>query len=149
MTWPRGLYFLLRLALGGVFIYASFNKILHPAAFAEVVYNYQVLPGALINLTAIVMPWLELFLGLLLIFGKFMPGAAALTGLLLAVFWASLLFNLARGLDVDCGCFSIQSAGSGSMAWYLFRDSVFLIMGLVLFILVLKRDKISSSKEVA
>jgi len=149
MTRFRIIYLLLRLALGGIFIYASLDKILHPAAFAEIIFNYQILPGALINLTAIVLPWLELVIGLLLVFGIFMPGAAALTGLLLTVFWASLLFNLARGLDIDCGCFSTQSAGSASMAWHFIRDSVFLIMGLALFILVLKRDKLSSSKEVA
>lgn len=45
-----------RLFLGAVFVYASLDKILHPQAFAEMVYNYQLLPDVLINLTAIILP---------------------------------------------------------------------------------------------
>lgn len=58
-----------RLILGGVFVFASFDKILHPASFAEAVYRYQILPDGLINLTAIVLPWLELIVGGFLILG--------------------------------------------------------------------------------
>ena len=68
-VWTRQRVIILaaRLILGGVFVFASIDKILHPAAFAEAVYNYQILPDNLINLTAIVLPWLELVLGSLLI----------------------------------------------------------------------------------
>ena len=73
--WKRGRFFALmaRLILGVIFIYASIDKIFHPAAFAEAVYNYQILPDALINLTAIVLPWLELILGAFLILGLWLP----------------------------------------------------------------------------
>lgn len=63
-----------RLILGGVFVFASVDKILHPAAFADAVYNYQILPDSLINVAAIILPWLELVLGSLLIIGVWMPG---------------------------------------------------------------------------
>lgn len=53
-----------RIFLGLVFVVASVDKIIHPKAFAEIIYNYQILPGSLINLTAIILPWLELLLGL-------------------------------------------------------------------------------------
>ncbi|UCF03831.1 MAG: hypothetical protein JSV14_08635, partial [Deltaproteobacteria bacterium] len=36
--------FVLRIALGCLFIYASLDKIRHPDLFAEAVYNYQLLP---------------------------------------------------------------------------------------------------------
>ena len=47
-----------RVILGAVFIYASIDKIRNPEAFAKAVYNYQILPDSLINLTAIALPWL-------------------------------------------------------------------------------------------
>ena len=123
----------LRWALAGIFIYASLDKIVHPEAFAEIIYNYHILPGFLINIAAIVLPWLEILLGLLLIAGRFRPGATGLAAILLAAFWVALLFNLARGLDINCGCFSTQSNEPSSMAWYVLRDTAFLAVGLFLF----------------
>ena len=48
-NWTRLSLVLLRLLLGVIFVYASFDKILRPAAFAEIIYNYQILPDPLIN----------------------------------------------------------------------------------------------------
>ncbi len=125
----------LRIFLGIIFLYASWDKILNPGPFAEVVYNYQVLPDALINLTAIVLPWLELFLGLCLIFGLWLPGAVFLSNALLIVFFSTLLFNLARGLNVQCGCFSTSptTIEGSAIKWYILRDFLFLAAALILF----------------
>jgi hypothetical protein len=122
------------LILAGIFIYASLDKIAHPVAFAKDVYNYQILPDALINLTALVLPWLELFLGLCLLAGIWLPGAVLTANGLLIVFLAALVFNLARGLDINCGCFSTGSeAPAMSAGWYLLRDAGFLAVGIFLF----------------
>lgn len=129
--------FLVRWVLGGIFVFASIDKILHPASFAQLIYNYQILPGALINLTALTLPWLELVLGLLLIFGRWLRPAVILTNLLLGAFFGALLFNLARGLDIHCGCFSTSTEGDPAQLWYLVRDSSFLMMGAYLFYRVL------------
>ena len=58
-----------RLLVGGVFVYASLDKILNPSEFAKVVYNYQILPLPLSNLLAMSLPWLELFAGLAIVIG--------------------------------------------------------------------------------
>jgi cobalt-zinc-cadmium efflux system protein len=131
-----------RWILGGVFVYASFDKILHPYEFAEVVYNYQILPDALVNLTAILLPWLELSAGVFLILGLFVRGALFTCNGLLAVFLVALAFNFARGLDIDCGCFSSSGGPStgGSMILYLLRDAFLLAMGLFIFFHVLRRE---------
>ncbi len=122
-----------RLFLGIVFVAASVHKIVHPKAFAEIIYNYQILPGSLINLTAIILPWLELSLGLCLLLGIWLPGAALLGTFLLIVFQGSLIFNLVRGLNIYCGCFNITSdlSSDTSMAWYVFRDGIFLLLALI------------------
>ena len=123
-----------RLILGLIFIYASMDKIAHPAAFAKDIYNYQILPEGLINLTAMVLPWLELILGIFLVVGLFREGTAWIATLLLIVFFGAMVFNLARGLDIHCGCFhtSAQGTDGAPMAWYVFRDSLFLIPALYL-----------------
>jgi uncharacterized membrane protein YphA (DoxX/SURF4 family) len=124
----------IRLVVAAIFVYASADKILHPAAFAKMVYNYQILPGGLINATAIILPWLELFLGILLLLGVWQPGAVLAANALLVAFFAALVFNALRGLDVECGCFSTTPGQSqGPMAWYLVRDSLFVLMGAFLF----------------
>ena len=101
--------------------------------------NYQILPGAWINLAALVMPWLELLLGVLLIFGWWLRPAVILSNVLLVSFFGSLVYNLARGLDIHCGCFSTSTKGDPAQLWYVIRDSGFLMMGAYLFFKVMMR----------
>ena len=121
-----------RFILGGVFVYAGFEKILHPLAFAEVVYNYRILPDELINLTAIVLPCLELILGTFLIIRFWTPGTVVLTNLVLITFIAALVFNMARGLDVNCGCFSATAVESSMNYLTVLRDASFLAIAVYL-----------------
>lgn len=131
-----------RLFLAAVFIYASLDKIAHPAAFAKDVYNYLILPDALINLTALVLPWFELFLGLCLLVGFWLPGAVAGAAGLLVVFTAAFAFNLARGVDVNCGCFATGAGGPALWAgWYLLRDIAFLAVALFLWRSVFRKER--------
>jgi len=134
-NWTRYAFVLFRLLLGGIFVYASYDKIIHPVPFAEIVYNYQILPDVLVNLVSLFLPWIELVVGLSLILGVWLPGAILLCNLLLLAFFSTLVFNFARGLDIDCGCFtvSVGSSSGGHMLWYLFRDAFFLFVGLFLF----------------
>jgi len=121
-----------RWILGVVFIYASIHKILDPAAFARAVYLYQILPDGLVNLAALVLPWVELFLGFLLVIGIWMPGAAVLSTLLFMVFMGALTYNLARGLDIGCGCFSTSPAAEAAGIRTVARDGMFLAVSLYL-----------------
>jgi len=138
-----------RIFLGGIFVIASLDKILNPGAFAEIIHNYQILPDAFINLTAIILPWVELLLGLFLVIGLWLPGAALLSTILLVVFWGSLLFNLIRGLDVYCGCFStsIEVPSDATMIWYVVRDGIFLLLGFIVcyYVFFMKRRKLGSA----
>lgn len=123
----------IRLLLGMVFIFASVDKIMQPAEFARIVSNYQLLPGAFVNGVAIMLPWLELFLGCFLIMGRWLPGTVFLCNLLLITFFATLILNVVHGLDVHCGCFSTSTAGAPNTLWYFIRDGAFLLMGGFLF----------------
>jgi len=43
--------------------------------FAEIVFNYQILPDLLVNLVSLFLPWIELLVGLSLILGIWSPGS--------------------------------------------------------------------------
>ena len=135
-VWTRQRVIILaaRLILGGVFVFASIDKILHPVAFAEALYNYQILPDSLINLIAIVLPWLELVLGSLLIIGVWMPGSVFVCNLLLLTFMGVLIYNFSRGLDIHCGCFSTEPSEDPLSIWTIARDAIFLVPAAYLLI---------------
>jgi cation diffusion facilitator family transporter len=130
----------LRLLLGAVFLFASYDKILHPQAFAQTVYNYQILPDGLVNLAAMILPWMELLLGICLIGGVWLPGATVVSTGLLALFIGALVFNQMRGLDIHCGCFSSESSDGPVGLWTVARDVTFLVFsaGLSLIIFFLR-----------
>jgi uncharacterized membrane protein YphA (DoxX/SURF4 family) len=117
-----------RWAVGLIFIYASADKLFHTSAFAVAVYNYKILPGGLINLVAITLPWLELVCGILLIIGLFPRGAALILSLLLVVFFFALSLNLYRGIDISCGCFTVSTTADKIGFSYMLRDLFFLAM---------------------
>lgn len=120
----------LRVVLSGIFIYASWDKILHPQDFAAVVRDYRILPDILVNIPAIILPWLELMLGVLLLAGRLREGTLLLVNALLITFWITLVVNYFRGIDVGCGCFSTTREESSPMLWYIFRDGLFVALGL-------------------
>ena len=117
-----------------VFVAAALPKIADPPAFAHMIYNYRMVPGALVNALALVMPWIELVVGILLIVGVWRREAALVAVLLLLVFLVAIGWNLARGHAVDCGCFDVRSAGKtpeqmlSDMKWVLLRDVGLLLL---------------------
>ena len=121
---------LLRLVVGCVLIYASADKILHPQNFAAIVKDYRILPEALVNLTAIWLPWFELVLGVCLYTGFWRQGALFLATSLLGAFWLALIVNYFRGIDVGCGCFTSTPSESAPMLWYIGRDALLLALPL-------------------
>ena len=75
MRWLRhpAVYWVVSMGLGAVFIYASLDKIAHPLDFARIVYRYRLAgPSATLgvvpaNAFALILPWLEAIIGVLLV----------------------------------------------------------------------------------
>jgi uncharacterized membrane protein YphA (DoxX/SURF4 family) len=130
---PDWLDLLLRFLVGGTFVYASFDKILHPDAFAQGVYNYRLLPVVLLHPLALYLPWLELTAGLALILGLHRRGAALLSGLMLGGFMVAIGAALARGLDISCGCFNTAGGHAVGLS-LLLRDAALLAGSLALLL---------------
>ena len=95
----------LRWVLGAVFILAGAFKVFQPAQFATAVANYRLLPHELINLAALTLPAIEVTAGLLLLAGAWVRGSALVVTGLSAVFFVAIISALARGLNIECGCF--------------------------------------------
>jgi len=100
-----------QLALGAIFVIAAIPKIADPPSFAHMIYNYRLVPASLINLSALVMPWVELLAGLALILGVWRAAARNVIGILLAIFIIAISVNLTRDNAIDCGCFNVADRG--------------------------------------
>lgn len=125
--------------LGAIFLYASYDKILHPADFARIVYHYQVIGPSqhigpwVANLLAVTLPWIEVVVGLMLLTGFWRREAALVTSGLLAVFIAAVASALLRGIDIEnCGCFSVTGEGRAAGIKLLLADLAMLAGALML-----------------
>lgn len=127
---------LLRLFVGGVFLYAAYTKLRQPwLVFAMSLDSYRMLPEWAVLTIARTLPWLELAIGLLVAVGLWLRYSAVAASSLLAVFFAVMLYNYGRGMQIDCGCFGLGEAlgpktlardgmlvaASGLLAWSSIR----------------------------
>ncbi|MEJ8278535.1 MauE/DoxX family redox-associated membrane protein [Pseudonocardia spirodelae] len=95
----------LRLGLAAVWLVSGVVKLSEPFTTSVAVAAYRVLPDALVTPVALVLPPVEVALGLLLLAGFATRLAAVVGALLVAAFVAGLVQAWARGLAIDCGCF--------------------------------------------
>ena len=123
-----------QIALGAIFIIAALPKIADPPSFAHMIYNYRLVPSPLINISALVMPWVELLAGLALILGVWKAAARTVVAIMLAVFIVAISINLFRDNAIDCGCFNVADRGKTheqrifDMKVDVFRDLGMLLM---------------------
>lgn len=99
--------------LAGVFLAAALPKLQSPRRFALTVVEYRVLPLPASLLFARLLPSLELLAALLLLAGITVRWSALFLALMLASFCLAVAINLARGRDVDCGCFGASGKKTG------------------------------------
>ena len=97
----------LRIALGAVFTFAGFYKLIRPAEYFQMVVDmYHVAPEALVPAIAAVMPWIEFIFGFFLLVGYASRLSARVVAVLCAMFLGILVQALVRDLPIDqCGCF--------------------------------------------
>jgi uncharacterized membrane protein YphA (DoxX/SURF4 family) len=132
----------LQVILGAVFIYAAWVKLSNPwQLFASDIDNYHILPPfradalTMVELVARTLPWLEGALGLALIVGVWPRIFASISAAILLTFFTLMVWAMATGKKIDCGCFgpgeqisALTLARDGSLvaaalalAWMAFR----------------------------
>lgn len=99
-----------RLAIGLIFLFAALPKIGDVASFAKQVHNFRLVPLPLENLFAMSLPWVELVVALALITGFHARAGGWLASGLMVVFVLAVGQAVARGLDIECGCFGTADA---------------------------------------
>jgi uncharacterized membrane protein YphA (DoxX/SURF4 family) len=120
----------LRIALGAVWLAAGLLKVNDPDGMLRSVRAFRILPETLVQPVAYGVPFLEIALGVLLIVGLAVRVTAVVSALMFATYVAAIASAAARGLRIDCGCFS--SGGdltAGAPTHYtseLVRDSLLL-----------------------
>ncbi|MGZ8599139.1 MAG: MauE/DoxX family redox-associated membrane protein [Actinomycetota bacterium] len=118
-----------RLIPAGIFLWAGLAKAFARQDSILAVNAYDVLPERLIEPVAVLLPWAEIALAVLLVLGLFVRVAGLGTALLSAVFIAGLAQAKARGLQIDCGCFGGGGPGSGVTWWDIVRDVPLVLAG--------------------
>jgi len=135
-----------RLALGGIFVYAGFSKLLLPntnlwplfvlkfsitmniSLFAQQVESYKMISPEASQVVAHTLPFVEIVLGLLLLVGwRLRIWAAAITAIMvgfLAVVTRAYLLHM----DINCGCFGTPEKLTGMT---VVRDAAFVALALL------------------
>ena len=134
------LLLVVRIGLGGVFVWMGFNMVADPHAFLKGIHLYDMFPESppiFLNATAIVLPWLEIVAGAALIVGVYVRGAALMILVMLLVFTPAVLIHALAiqsetgqsfyEIAFDCGC------GSGvEIIWQkLLKNSGYVVLALI------------------
>ena len=122
-----------RLALGGTMLWAGWEKIPEPIFFVQTVHAYDILPGVLATPFAVVVPWIEVVIGLALVLGLWTRESALVSAALLVSFGVAIGINIYRGAEIDCGCFGAEG-GRDSLPMALLQDLLLLAAALALLI---------------
>ena len=93
-----------RIIVGTIFLIAAISKITDPAGFAKEISNYQILPDFIINLLALILPWVEFFTSILIILGIRLISSSIILITLIIIFNIAILIAMAKGLNINCGC---------------------------------------------
>ena len=125
-----------RLGLAAVWLVAGGLKVGDLAASGRAVNAYRLFPYDVAKVIGAAQPFLEITLGLLLLAGLAVRLSAGISAGLLVIFIAGIVSAWARGLQIDCGCFSsggeLSAGQDPRYAWDLVRDAGFLLLAGIL-----------------
>ena len=135
----RGVLLGIRIVLGAVFVYGGYVKLRAPwALFGMAIDSYHLVPLRYIEPLARTIPWFEVALGLLLIFGWLLRLSATAVSLTLAIFFAAMLHAFLNHQEINCGCFG---PGEPISKWTLLRDGSMLAGSLFLTWMALRSPR--------
>ncbi len=132
--------FVFRMGVGTTFLIAAIATIQQGGAFVDEVLEYDLLPEALARAFAAVLPWIEMVVACLLIVGLATRYAAVVAILISLSLIIANSVVLARGLNLECGCFGDLAALETRQA--IIVDCVLLVTS---FLILLRRGDVLSA----
>lgn len=125
-------YRVVRIIIGGVFLYAGSGKILELKAFSVSICSYGILPDFLCIYAAIFFSLVEIASGAGLVADR--RGCLSIITALLVIFSLVLWFGILNDLNVDCGCFSAsEQAMHHDLRMALYRDLAIIFGAIFLY----------------
>lgn len=118
-----------RLLCAAVWLWAGLIKLPDLNASVTAVRGYQVLPENLVEPVGLVLPLIEVLIGVFLLVGLWVRPAALVSAVLFVGFIIGLVSVWARGIEIDCGCFGGGGAEAGASTgypWEIARDVLLL-----------------------
>ncbi|MCX8057658.1 MAG: hypothetical protein N3F03_08630 [Ignavibacteria bacterium] len=133
----------IRLVLAFLFILASIEKLKNPFAFALSIDAYRIFPEFFVNMSVLIIPWLELFVGFGLLFNYKLRLNLFVYLFLMVTFTLLVVFAVIKGLDIECGCFGESSSKVGLKK--IFENLLIILVNVILIrnFSVLKKNEIS------
>jgi len=133
---------LCRVILGLLLLIAGYLKVQDNTALLETVAYIAWIPTVLQSFIIDTLPWIELFVGGLLVVGIFKKWVIPAGTLIYACFFIFAIYGLGSGMEGDCGCFgdvddsNILSLVLGSsFGWsMIIRNGIFVSMAGFLFL---------------
>jgi uncharacterized membrane protein YphA (DoxX/SURF4 family) len=131
----------LRLVLGALLIFSGIFKVIDPENFHATVARYDILPETIVPYAVLLIPYLEVILGLFLAFGYKVQASSFISIVLFIAYIVLISVSLARGNTFDCGCFELNRFGLNIDETIGIKVIIRDIMILAAFIVLFKADR--------
>lgn len=118
--------------VGVFFGLAAWVKLVDPEAFLSSLLTYELFPFKVAAGMALFAPVLELLVGVCLVTGFLRKGASLLTVGMLVLFIVLVAQGLARGLELNCGCFGSNTLSSSGDYFLKIGQNVLLLLAVLL-----------------
>ncbi len=135
---------LVRVALGIIFIWASWHKLADPYANVQAVKAYELLGYPWYKIVGYGLPLVEVTVGVCLVTGLFTRVAAVFGALSMAAFIFGIAWVWAKGININCGCFGdggYDPNARDKYPWEIARDVGFFLMAG--YLIIWPRTKLS------
>lgn len=133
---------LLRWAVGIILIMSALPKLQSPQLFLTKIFEYELLGPNMGTILAMVIPFLEIILAACLLGGICVESALFLAVLLFGAFLTAESSAVWRGLEISCGCFSLDVSQQAKVSYVsLARTACLLLLVSALFVLRLRPER--------
>lgn len=121
---------IVRLIIGGTFFISGLLKVIHPDAFRTTLSTHGLFSTGTIHLISLVLPYVEIAVGLLFALGFRVKVTGRIIICLLILFTIEGWFAFALGSTVDCGCFPTEGGGEPIGIRFFLRNGLLILSSL-------------------